>query len=65
MMITLRDKIQDILNEEVDIIERNTTDCIREVLRIIDFIDCEDYDGARGAAEVLLDNLKQIGNKLY
>ena len=64
-MITLRDKIQGVLNEEVDIIEEETTDCITEVWNIIDFIDCEDYDGARGAAEVLLDNLKQIGNKLY
>ena len=64
-MITLREKIQEVLNEEVDIIEEETTDCITEVWRIIDFIDCEDYDGARGAAEVLLDNLKQIGNKLY
>ena len=64
-MITFRDKIQYILNEEIDIIEEETTDCINEVLRIIDFIDYEDYDDARGAAEVLLDNLKQIGNKLY
>ena len=64
-MVTLRDKIQKVLNEEVDIIEEETTDCITEVWRIIDFIDCKDYDGARGAAEVLLDNLKQIGNKLY
>ena len=64
-MTTLRDKIQEVLNEEVDIIEEETTDCITEVWRIIDFIDFEDYDYARGAAEVLLDNLKQIGNKLY
>ena len=64
-MITLRDKIQEVLNEEVDIIEEETTDCITEVWRIIDFIDCGDYDDARGAAEGLLDNLKQIGNKLY
>ena len=46
-MITLRDKIQEVLNEEVDIIEEETTDCITEVWRIIDFIDCEDYDDAR------------------
>ena len=64
-MVTLREKIQEVLNEEVDIIEEETTDCITEVWRIIDFIDCKDYDDARGAAEVLLDNLKQIGNKLY
>ena len=64
-MVTLRDKIQEVLNEEVDIIEEETTDCITEVWRIIDFIDCEDYDGARWEAEVLLDNLKKIGNKLY
>ena len=64
-MVTLRDKIQEVLNEEVDIIEEETTDCITEVLHIIDLIDSESYDDARGAAEVLLDNLKQIGNKLY
>ena len=64
-MITLRDKIQEILNEEIDIIEENTADCIREVMRIIDLIDSESYDDAREEAWVLLDNLKQIGNKLY
>ena len=64
-MITLRDKIQDILNEEVDIIEKNTTDCIREVMRIIDLIDSESYDDAREEAWVLLANLEQIEKKLY
>ena len=65
MMITLRDKIQEILNEEVDIIEGNTTDCIREVLHIIDLIDSESYDDAREEAWVLLANLEQIEKKLY
>ena len=64
-MIGFRDKMQDILNEEIDIIDEEITDCVREVLHIIDLIDSESYDDARGAAEVLLDNLKQIGNKLY
>ena len=64
-MITFREKIQDILNEEIDIIEEDTTDCQREVLHIIDLIDSESYDDAREEAWVLLDNLKQIGNKLY
>lgn len=64
-MITLRDKIQEILNEEVDIIEGNTTDCIREVMRIIDLIDSESYDDAREEAWVLLANLEQIEKKLY
>ena len=64
-MITLRDKIQEILNEEVDIIEGNTTDCIREVMRIIDLIDSESYDDAREEAWVLLANLAQIEKKLY
>ena len=65
VMITLRDKIQEILNEEVDIIEGNTTDCIREVMRIIDLIDSESYDDAREEAWVLLANLEQIEKKLY
>ena len=64
-MITLRDKIQEILNEEVDTIEENTADCIREVMRIIDLIDSESYDDAREEAWVMLGNLKQIRNKLY
>ena len=64
-MVTLRDKIQEVLNEEVDIIEEEPTDCITEVWHIIDFIDCEDYDDARGADGVFLDKLNQIGNKLY
>ena len=64
-MITLRDKIQEVLNEEVDIIEGNTTDCIREVMRIIDLIDSESYDDAREEAWVLLANLEQIEKKLY
>ena len=64
-MITLRDKVQGVLNEEVDIIEEETADCINEVWRIMDLIDSESYDDARGVAEVLLDKLKQIGNKLY
>ena len=64
-MITLRDKIQEILNEEVDTIEENTADCIREVMRIIDLIDSESYDDAREEAWVLLANLKQIEKKLY
>ena len=49
-MVTLRDKIQEVLNEEVDIIEEETTDCITEVWRIIDFIDCDD----NGVVEVLV-----------
>ena len=65
MMITLRDKIQEILNEEVDTIEENTADCIREVMRIIDLIDSESYDDAREEAWVLLANLEQIEKKLY
>ena len=64
-MIGFREKMQDILNEEIGIIDEEMTDCIREVLRIIDLIDSESYDDAREEAEVLLDNLKQIGNKLY
>ena len=64
-MITLRDKIQEILNEEVDTIEENTSDCIREVMRIIDLIDSESYDDAREEAWVLLANLEQIEKKLY
>ena len=64
-MITLRDKIQEILNEEVDTIEENTADCIREVIRIIDLIDSESYDDAREEAWVLLANLEQIEKKLY
>ena len=64
-MITLRDKIQEILNEEVDTIEENTADCIREVMRIIDLIDSESYDDAREEALVLLANLEQIEKKLY
>ena len=64
-MITLRDKIQEILNEEVDTIEENTADCIREVMRIIDLIDSESYDDAREEAWVLLANLEQIEKKLY
>ena len=64
-MITLMDKIQEILNEEVDTIEENTADCIREVLRIIDLIDSESYDDAREEAWVLLANLEQIEKKLY
>ena len=63
-MITLRDKIQEILNEEVDTIEENTADCIREVIRIIDLIDSESYDDAREEAWVLLANLEQIEKKL-
>ena len=63
-MITLRDKIQEILNEEVDTIEENTADCIREVMRIIDLIDSESYDDAREEAWVLLANLEQIEKKL-
>ena len=65
MMITLRDKIQEVLNEEVDTIEENTADCIREVMRIIDLIDSESYDDAREEAWVLLANLEQIEKKLY
>ena len=64
-MTTLRDKIQEILNEEVDTIEENTADCIREVMRIIDLIDSESYDDAREEAWVLLANLEQIEKKLY
>ena len=64
-MITLRDKIQEVLNEEVDTIEENTADCIREVMRIIDLIDSESYDDAREEALVLLANLEQIEKKLY
>ena len=64
-MITLRDKIQEVLNEEVDTIEENTADCIREVMRIIDLIDSESYDDAREEAWVLLANLEQIEKKLY
>ena len=64
-MITLRDKIQDILNEEIDIIDEDITDCTREVLHIIDLIDSESYDDAREEAWVMLGNLKQIRNKLY
>ena len=64
-MITLRDKIQEILNEEIDIIEEETADCIREVSHIIDLIDSESYDDVREEAWVLLANLEQIEKKLY
>lgn len=64
-MIGFRDKMQDILNEEIDIIDEEITDCIREALHIIDLIDSESYDGAREEAWAMLGNLKQIRNKLY
>lgn len=64
-MIGFRDKMQDILNEEIYIIDEEITDCVREVLHIIDLIDSESYDDAREEAWVLLANLEQIEKKLY
>ena len=64
-MIGFRDKMQDILNEEIDIIDGEITDRIREALHIIDLIDSESYDDAREETWVMLGNLKQIRNKLY
>ena len=64
-MIGFRDKMQDILNEEIYIIDEEITDCVREVLHIIDLIDSESYDDAREETLVMLGNLKQIRKKLY